>query len=272
MANGNNYTLGRGKVYYGTLDIGPDGAPILVNERYVGNTPGLSVTMEATNLDHYSSDYGIREKDESVIVEMNRTGSLVMDNIHPANLALFFLGTAQNITNAQRTVTGEQVGLTDVGVEKGMFYQLGVSATNPAGARGIIYPGETTTAFSLAGTGTLEVNVDYTVDPLNARIHILPDAPNITDGEVLTAGYTVAASTFSRVISGSTAREGSIRYITQNAVGTDCSYLFPRVKLTPDGEFELKSDEWLEIPMSMEILKTGDLEAVYIDGVPVTTI
>ena len=96
MAN-NNYTLGRGKVNLARFKDGtqePDGF------RYIGNTPEFNLSIELEELDHFSSDEGIREKDDSVPLEVNRTGSMITDNVSPENVALFFFGSYDKVTQA----------------------------------------------------------------------------------------------------------------------------------------------------------------------------
>ena len=44
----------------------------------------------------------------------------------------------------------------------------------------------------------------------------------------------------------------------------------PSVKLSPNGDYALKSDEWQQIPFNVEILKPEGMEAVYADDRPVT--
>lgn len=269
MAFENNYTLGRGRIYYARRD------PITGNlggERYLGNTPEFNTNFESETHDHYSSDRGIREKDASVILQINRTGSLITDNISPQNVALFFFGSAQALTIAQATVTDEQVGITGIGVELGMFYQLGSTPANPSGARAVIYPGEAATAFSMSvqGGAALVAGTDYVLNAELGRVEILETSPTVQDGDVLTATYTVAASTRTRIISGSSPIEGALRFIAVNPTGKNIDYYMPSVKLSPNGDYALKSDEWQQIPFNVEILKPENQEAVYADDRAVT--
>ena len=187
-------------------------------------------------------------------------------------MALFFLGETENLTIAQTTVASEQVGVTGVGVEKGMFYQLGMTAGNPAGAKGIIFPGAAGTAFALKkGASTLVAGTDFVVNAELGRVEILDTSANVADGDVLTATYTVAASTRRRVISGSTAVSGSLRYVAYNPEGEQIDYFMPSVTLSPNGDFALKSDEWQVIPFNIDVTKRdADTAAIYGEGRAVT--
>lgn len=263
----NNYTLGRGELYFARRD---PATGRLGGERYIGNTTEFNLTAEEEKLEHFSSDRGIRVKDASVTLQVNYTGTITTDNIDPKNVALFFLGDSESLTIAQATVTAEQIGFTGTGVEKGMFYQIGVSGTNPSGARGIIYPGTGPTAFALTvqgGGAALVAGTDYVLNAALGRIEILETSPNIDDGDVLLATYTVAASTRKRIISGSTAIEGQLRYVAFNPRGKQIDYVMPSTTLSPNGDFPLKSDEWQTIPFNVDVTKRDDVTPAIIgDG------
>ena len=55
-------------------------------------------------------------------------------------------------------------------------------------------------------------------------------------------------------------------YRTKNPKGADCTYFLPYVKLSPNGDYALKGDEWQQIPLSVEVLKPTNAEAIYRDG------
>jgi len=254
-----NYTLGRGKVYLSRYVNGVASGAF----RYIGNTPELSLNIESETLDHYSSDEGIREKDDSVPLEVNRTGSMTTDNIDPANVALFFFGSSEVVTQASVASAVETLS----SIEAGHSYKLGVSASNPAGYFGIDEAG-----FDVAvngGVTALVAGTDYEMDFDNGMIHFLDTSAVAVAGVDIDVTYAVAASTRSRVLSGSEPVECAIRYITKNPKGDDCQFFFPYVKLTPNGDYALKGDEWQQIPLSLEILKPTGAEAIYRDGKPV---
>src|SRR5690242_11248499 len=90
-----NYTLGRGKLYFAKFLTGTQNTN---GERYIGNTPALGLKFDATMLDHYDSDQGIKEKDDSITLQVNREGSFTTDNVSPENLALLFFGSTDVLT------------------------------------------------------------------------------------------------------------------------------------------------------------------------------
>lgn len=255
----NNYTLGRGKVYFARYAPGtqtPDGF------RYIGNTPEMSLTIESEELDHYSSDEGIREKDDSVPLEVNRTGSLITDNISPENVALFFFGEASSLTQAAVVSSTETLSA----IKAGHSYVLGYSASNPTGYRGI---DESGFAVEVSGGSALVAGTDYEMDFDNGILTFLEGSTVAVDDEDIDVTFAVAGSTRDRVISGSAPVEGAMMYVTKNPKGSDSTFFMPYVKITPNGDYALKGDEWQQIPMSLEILKLTSQEAIYRDGNPV---
>jgi hypothetical protein len=254
------YTLGRGKVHFSRFVTGTQ-TP--AGYRYIGNTPEFNLTIESEELDHYSSDEGIREKDDSVPLEVNRTGSLVTDNIDVDNVAIFFFGSASTVS--QPVVASQTQVLTDI--KKGHGYKLGQSTSNPAG-----YFGINPTGFAVAITGggtSLAAGVDYEMDFDNGFIRFLETSTLAVEGADIGVTFAVRASNRSRVISGSTPVEGAMMYITKNPKGANATFVMPYIKVTPNGDYALKGDEWQSIPLSLEVLKPATGEAIYRDGVPV---
>lgn len=377
MATTQNYTLGRGKTYFSKFK---DGTQLPEGFRYIGNTTEFNLTIESENLDHFSSDYGIREKDDSMLLEVTRSGTMITDSIQPENIALFFLGSASVVALASAS------GLTDTleDVILGMAYKIGASETNPAGYFGLsessfaVYTGSapvaatgtitfagvgdandtvtiggqvytlkasptnpfdvdigadaTGTAANLAaainagagegtayGTGTVansdvtasaalgvvtitarvpgtggnsitltksgtditvssatlasgtgtafEPGTDFEIDYDNGILTVLEDG-SITAGTDLTVAFSVRQSTRSRVISGDTAVEGSLMFVSANPKGENYVLMIPWIKVTPNGDYALKGDEWQQIPFNMEILKKPNSAAILRDGRP----
>ena len=253
-----NYTLGRGKVHFarfkpGTTD--PDGF------RYIGNTPEFSLNIESEELDHYSSDEGIREKDDSVPLEVNRTGSLTTDNIDPENVALFFFGSSAKVTQA--AVASVNVTIEDINA--GYGYKIGATAQNPTGYFGIDTAGFSATV----GAPPLGEGTDDELDAAHGIITFLEGSSVAAQGADVTLDFGVRASTRSRVISGSQPVEGAMMYVTKNPKGDDAVFYMPYVKITPNGDYALKGDDWQQIPLSLEVLKPASGEAIYRDGAPV---
>jgi hypothetical protein len=253
-----DYTLGRAEIHFAPFKDGtqdPDGF------RWLGNVTQFNMTFSADKLDHFASYRGVKEKDSSVNLQTNRTGSFITDNTSPENIALFFFGSASALTISQATITDEAIP----DVHLGRSYQLGVSPSNPSGARAIIFPGTSGTTFALKkASTTFTSGIDYTLDKDSGFIDILPTG-SIVEGDDLTCTYTVSASTRKRIISGSSSVNGAMKVISRNPVGTQKDYMLPWVSLSPNGDYGLISDEWQTIPFSFEVLKRTDREALYVD-------
>lgn len=258
-----NYTLGRGKVFFSAFKAGttnPEGF------RYIGNTPELNLTIETEDLDHFSSDEGIREKDDSVPLETTRQGTMITDNIDPANMAYFFFGSSSALAIVGATVTDE--ALTDV--KKGYGYHLGITNARPEGATNLtpMTPGTANIILTTNPAGTTYVEgTDYTIDMRRGYLEILAGG-TIVEGADLLVDYKTTTGSVSRIISGSTPIEGSMRYQANNPKGKNYDFFAPYVKLSPNGDFPLKGEEWQQIPFNIEILKLTGYEALYWSETP----
>lgn len=348
----NDYTVGRGKVYFDKFDV--DGA--LTGERYIGNTPSLSENSSYQMLDHYNSDEGVREKDDSVQLQNDRNLTIACDNVVMENVALMF-GT-DVVEETATSASGQNETFT---ITLDRFYQLGTSVApdgvgnvsnvvvtddtglhaygsytfdaNPTAAELITINGQTITfrasapaihevliganllitvqnviaeitaypdiydvrasgeenvislqaivngtagnSITITETTTATVTVsgatltggssagvvsaaNYEVDLVNGRIHFLSDAPDIATGDVIEIDYDRGVSTRSTVIDGQTQIEGALRYIANNPKGTNKNRYYPRVKLTPSGEYALKGETWQTMTFNAEVLKPVD--------------
>lgn len=257
----NNYTLGRGKIYFSKFR---DDGVTAAGFRYLGNTPECSFSIQAENLDHFSADEGIKEKDESVALSTTRTGQFSTDNIDPANLAFFFFGVDDVLAVSAATVTAESLGA----VKPGYSYQIGATDSVPQGQTNLTIHTAPSTKIILkdaTDTTTYDEGDDYTVD-LNTGLVTIVEGGAISDGDVVHVTYKTTAQSVERVVSGSTPIEGAMRFISTNPKGKLFDYFMPWVKITPNGDFALKGDTWQVIPFNLEILKQSNREAFYVSS------
>jgi len=253
-----NQTLGRGKVYFSLFAPGGDGFNP-EGFRYLGNTPEFNLTIENETLDHFSSDEGIREKDKSIVLETTSTGSLVCDDINLENLALFFFGSTSVLSQTSATGTVETIA----DVKPGLMYQIGRTTENPTGVRSL-----SNVVVKVAST-TKAAGTDYTVDVELGLITIVKGG-TIASGDDIEVTYDRAAKNRTQVISGTDQVKGALLYVSTNPEGDKMDYLMSSVRLSPNGDFALKSDEWQQLPLNVEILKAPGKERIYIDGRPFT--
>lgn len=251
-----NYTIGRGRVYFDRFAVG---TLVGTGQRYLGNTPELSLSTTSETLDHFDSDNGVKQKDDSTLLSLTRSGKFTTDHISPQNLALFFLGVESVVTVTAATAISETISA----VKRGRRYQLGVTVANPAGARGL------TNVVVKVGAVTKVLNTDYTMDTDTGGVIPLTTG-SIVDGDNLTVTYDQNATSYNRVISGSSNTiDGALFYYNTSPKGEKFDYYFPRVALKPDGDYALKGDEYQKISFSFEALKRDDnTEVLYINGRP----
>ncbi|QXV73593.1 hypothetical protein [Rhizobium phage RHph_X2_30] len=254
------YTLGRGEFHFSRFKTGTQ---IGEGYRYLGNSPEFSLTLESETLDHFNSDRGIREKDKSVTLEVSRSGNLVLDEITMDNLAYFFFSADGKQVVAE--AGGSVVGYAIADAILGRSYQLGESDSNPVGDVKISSSG----LAVKNGATTYVLGTDYVVDLARGLVTILEDG-NIPAGTDLTVDYTTLATSYDLILSGSEKVEGAVKFITRNASGEDRIYTMPYVTLAPNGDYNLKGDDWQQIPFTIEVLRKGALEAIYLNGLPYT--
>lgn len=241
--NGKLYVVGKGKVYF---DHFLPGTKTPTGERYFGNTPELSLSSDQDTLDHFDADEGLNVKDESITIQDDQTGQLVTDNISLENVGLFFGGEAESATIAGAT------GLTEtIDAKLGRWVQLGVSETNPSGLRNLV------NYVMKVGAATIAATDNYEVDLALGRVYIEADpaaATLIADADVIHE-YDQEASTRNTVIGAGSEIRGALRFVSTNPIGPKKDFFWPYVKLSANGDFSLKGDEWQQVPFSFEVLK-----------------
>jgi hypothetical protein len=253
----NEYQIPRGRVFFDQHDA--NGAT--TGEVPFGNCPDFNITIESEKSDHYSSESGLRQKDASVTVEVNRTATITCDNISAANLARYLAGTVETVTQASGSVTDETITAF-----KGRQYQLGKTEANPAGVRNIT----DVVVTNSAGTVTHVLNTDYAVDLELGRLQILAGGA-IADAASIKVDYTRPAKTWTRIKTGSnTELAGAIRVISDNASGEKRDFYMPKVNLTPNGELPVITTDtnYVSMEFTVEILKPSNADAIYVDGRP----
>lgn len=266
MFDPKNYTVARGELHFhpfleGTRTLDPAGA------LYLGNTPEITATTDTEVLDHYDADHGLREKDDSVVLEKNLTGTFTADDIQMENLAMMFLGTAGTVTQTAQTGATE----TFVGVKKGRSFQLGISPTNPSGVRGVT---NVTVTATLGGVGSpvpLVVNTDFRFEGDTGRVILLTGGNKLTNNpdDEIEIEYDVTAIEYLQVISGDRIIQGALQYVAYNTKGEKIDHLFPMVNIRPDGDYSLGGDDWQTMSFAFDALKKdAQTSAVYANGRP----
>lgn len=253
----NQYLISRGRVYFDPFDASEQ----LTGEIDLGNCPGVNITIKTDTKDHFSSQTGLRQKDASWTLQVDRTGKLTCDNFSPANAALWLAGRVTKKTQAATPVAGESRT-----VIPGRQYQLGATAANPLGVRNVTG----VAVKNAAGTTTYVAGTDYNVDLATGRVQILSTGA-ITAG-IVKFDYTPVAASFDSVQSGGEAKlSGALRIVSDNAAGGNRDWYLPKVTLSPSGDLTLvaEGDNVVTMEFGLEALKPANGEAIYCDGRPV---
>lgn len=81
--NTENLAIMKANVYF---------TPLLGARRHMGNVPTAELELSVDTLDHFSSMEGVKSKDKKFVITKGGTIKLTLEEITPANLAIFLLG------------------------------------------------------------------------------------------------------------------------------------------------------------------------------------
>lgn len=246
MAFKNDYTLGKGKFYFRRFLPGTE-TPEPGGFRRVGNVPTATVSQTREKLDHTSSEGGINVKDDSVTTSQDSAIAFTTDNVSMDNLAMWFNSTVSDVIEAGGAVVAEPIP----DVVLGTFYQLGETPTTPQGARGI------SAVAVKKGATVFDVNDDYKVDLATGMLEII-DGGAIVAGDDITVDYTVPAGTRRVILGDNDTLEGQFKFIADNPKGTNKDTFWPRVQLSPDGDYALIGTDWQTVGFAVDVLQASD--------------
>jgi hypothetical protein len=244
-----NFVLGSGYAYFLPTSGG--------GERYLGDSPSISLNVTTETLAMFDSDTRIAVKVADVVTQITRVATTTIRSITPENLALFIGG--ENETGSQSAVIGA-VQVSQAFRDR--FVQLGAGP----GARNV-----TAVSIENAAGDILVLGTDYTLDAASGRVYFLSTSTDFTEGEAVEITYSAPAASFSRVVSADDVGQiGAFRFVSNNTYGPERDMYFPVCKITPEGDFALKSrDTPQELTFTLEVLQPEDgTPAVYIDGRP----
>jgi hypothetical protein len=251
------YLIPRGRVFFDLFDENGE----VQGEEDMGNCPGLSITIETEKALHYKATTGMRTKDRSRVVQINRTASLTCDNVSVANLQKWL--SADLVAMSQNnTAIVDQV----IAVVPGKHYQLGRTSDNPAGYRNI-----SALVVEPEGGGTAYVEgEDYEVNLVSGRLQIL-EGGDIAAGNIQFS-CSKAAKTWTQLKTGDVSElDGALRIISDNADGSNRDWYMPQVSLTPEGELPVitSETEYVSMTFTLEIEEPENAAAIYLDDQPV---
>ena len=166
--NTDNYTLGKGVVFFDQLIAGT-----YQGERDLGNAPAFTFNIALETLEHYSSRGGLKAKDKEIISQITPGLAFTLDEVNKENLALLTLGDTTTETQVAGSATaevvtapavlGNRVDLTYRGIinwylpyddsaADNVIFAVGEVVTGAGGATGVVLG---LAAGSTATSGTL---------------------------------------------------------------------------------------------------------------------
>lgn len=250
-----NIVLGAGYLYFDIEDENGN----LTGERYLGDTPGFTLNVASENLQIMGSDGPVAELLADIATTVTRSAQITARNITGDNLAAFIIGKVGTVTQTTGSVTDEKIT-----VQPGRWYQLGATAANPIGVRGV-----STVTVKKGTSPTFVKGEDYDLDEALGRIYIIPEGDIEADDE-LTIGYTKSAATFEQITSDNLgAKQGALRYVAANTEGANRDVYIPKITLRPSGELSMKSrTDAQQMVFEAGIGTRGGLPQVYLNGRP----
>lgn len=259
MARVKNLVLGAGKLFFDRWD--EDDLP--TGEFYLGNSTSVTRSVDEERLEHFSSDTAEREKDASIVLSSEVALAFTLDDIQPENMAMMMKGS---VASAAQSAVASKV--ENIKVKRGRWFQLGQDASHPTGVRAVTMTSLTDDAGTPVAVPGGNGGANYEVDLVLGRLFIKEDAPDIDDGDILIATYAIAASSRLTFVGSNEQIRGSLRYIADNTAGENTDYYWPKIEVSPDGDYELKGDTWNEMSFSGEVLTNGAFAKEYGDGRP----
>lgn len=228
--------LSRGEVYF---DRFLPGTRTGEGERYIGNTPSVTIERRATFASAERSVRGVRSKSMKEMTREEVIVSFTSDNISAKNMADWIGGTAEATTVPQSAAEMETFVIVP-----GRFYQLGLAKFPVVGARNLWALG--------VRVGETFIR-DLYVDMVNGRVGIPADRTDLT-GQTAICEYEIKLSTSTTIQAEGKSVRGALRFIGRNAHGDNANYYFPHVVLSPRDQIALKGDNWQSLSYEAEAL------------------
>lgn len=187
--NVENYTLGRGMLYWDPWDA--------VNLRYegeraLGNAPEVSINMNATFLDHFSSMSGFKSKDKTVVNELAPQLTFALDELVSDNWQMLVFGDKTEVVQA----ADDSNTVVIASPLKDRYYDLGLRAiatkriTHGAVTGGPFVAGETITGTTSSATAVV-------VQVVSGALIVNTVSGTFSASETLTGGTSSATTTSS---------------------------------------------------------------------------
>lgn len=243
-----DYFLGRGIIYLAELD-----ANSLPKEyRDLGNSPAFSITVESEELLHQLSRSGLRVTDKRITLSQDISLSFSLDEISHDNLALFFTGTTNSVTNPAVAGVGTMmapIAITTTAV-LGRWYDL-KTAYDGTGVPTAFSADSVPKIRRTSGTPMdLVLGTDYEIDRQMGRVFLKHNAVNVAANDDIgwySAADASAPATLQlmKALKG-TVKDYALKFIAENPANSSekIEYDFHSVQISADGDLALIGDEF----------------------------
>jgi len=230
-----NYYLGRGAVYFDRFDENGN----RTGELHLGNCKDARISLSSTTKEHKNYLTGSSETDLEVVAETKAEIQLTLDEYQKDILALAFLGDQGTLSQGSGTVTDEAIV-----ARKNRWMKLQYRNISSV------------VVTSQDGSTTYSEGTDYQVDAERGRIYIDPDG-NITDGATILVDYSYSAVTKETIQALKNAKvEGFLRFVpAEDMTGPRYEAECWKVRLRPDLDFSMITDDWGEIRLRGSLVK-----------------
>jgi hypothetical protein len=221
--------LGRGAVFF-DLRTATDST---VGSFHLGNCDNLSWNTAVEELDLKDYTQQTAAPYTSVVIGTDITFNVSGFEFNKENWQLATMGNATTYTQAASSAVAEVLASATVTNLKGKYFFLAFK--------------DVSSVVLKQGATTHVIDDDYEVwDAERGIIRILEDG-DITDGTALTADYSYAAIStgLTRIYGGvNNGMEGKLRFVSNNATGTNYDLTVYNAKLVPNGDITMISDEF----------------------------
>lgn len=193
LTKAENLVLGKGINTFAPYDA----SDVLMGERDLGEVAGFALTGESERLQEYSNRGGISTLILDVITRLTLSGTAEIKDMSIENQALFLSATVSTRAQAATPITNER----RLYAQTNRYYQLGQTASNPAGVR--VVTGVTVGLYELVNAVARVNTTAYVIGD------IFKSAANVF--LVTTAGTTTSpAPTFDTAAVGNTTTDGTV--------------------------------------------------------------
>lgn len=272
-----NTLIGAGECYIALL--GADGT--YENERYLGDSPGASMSVETGEIDVDSSDGPAGKSLLRAVTSRKYSFSLTLGDISPENLQLFTGGTLED-QGADAVAETDEIHQ----LQEDRWIQLGQSKDLPGGHKLAADATITTIKYwdskadAVTGTGGTDVPVAYSsADLTTAKVLVerkfgrmyVPRGSTLK-GKWVSVDYTPATPAAKRVkVKETKALNGAFRYVEHDdpqGVAKPRNYYARLCSIKGDGQNDLKSREGPQrLALMVGVMDPGgDYPLLSIDG------